>query len=93
MDPRITTPAAVLAQQFSLATRLATMLNDSYAAWQQASGDAKRDLARLNADLVTAYDVVEGADAAPTTQAVTTVAGLEQRWKKLQQAAKTRGGL
>jgi len=93
MDPRITTPAAGLAQQFSLATRLATMLNDSYAAWQQASGDAKRDLARLNADLVTAYDVVEGADAAPTTQAVTTVAGLEQRWKKLQQAAKTRGGL
>jgi hypothetical protein len=93
MDPRITTAAAGLTQQFSLATRLATMMNDSYAAWQHASGDARRDLATFNADLATAYDIVEGADAAPTSQAVTTVAGLERRGKKLLEAAKERGGL
>jgi photosystem II stability/assembly factor-like uncharacterized protein len=93
MDPRITTTAAGLAQQFSLATRLATMMNESYAAWQHATGDARRDLATLNADLTTAYDVIEGADAAPTSQAATTVTALEQRWKKLSGAAKERGGL
>jgi hypothetical protein len=43
--------------------------------------DAKRraDLTTLNGDLATAYDVVEGADRAPTAQAFTTVAGLERR--------------
>ena len=40
-------------------------------------------LTALNNDLATAYDVVEGADRAPTTQAVTAVARLEQRLKAL----------
>ena len=36
-------------------------------------------LVSLNADLATAYDVVEGADRAPTTQALKAVTQLEQR--------------
>jgi hypothetical protein len=36
-------------------------------------------LASLHADLATAYDVVEGADRAPTTQALKAVTQLEQR--------------
>jgi hypothetical protein len=40
-------------------------------------------LTSLNNDLATAYDVVEGADRAPTPQAFKAVAMLEQRLKKL----------
>ncbi len=93
MDPRVSTPPLGLSQQFSLASRLVKMMNESYAAWQQASGGAKRDLATLNTDLATAYDVVEGADAAPTAQATSTVTMLEQRVKTLLNTAKERGGL
>jgi photosystem II stability/assembly factor-like uncharacterized protein len=93
MDPRVSTPPLGLSQQFSLATKLATMMNESYAAWQHASGDAKRALATLNGDLATAYEVVEGADAAPTAQAATTVTALEQRLTTLLSRAKERGGL
>jgi hypothetical protein len=37
----------------------------------------------LNNDLATAYDVVEGADRAPTVQATKAVAALQQRLRKL----------
>ncbi|HWF86973.1 MAG TPA: hypothetical protein VG222_19085, partial [Vicinamibacterales bacterium] len=93
MDPRVSTTPLALSQQFSLANRLVKMMNESYAAWQQASGVAKRNLATLNTDLTTAYDVVEGADAAPTAQASTAVTMLEQRLKTLLSTAKMRGGL
>ena len=45
------------------------------------------DLIALNTDLATAYDVVEGADRAPTTQAVKAVTHLEQRVKALLKGA------
>jgi photosystem II stability/assembly factor-like uncharacterized protein len=93
MDPRVSTTPLGLSQQFSLASRLVSMMNESYAAWQQASGVAKGDLATLNTDLGTACDVVEGADAAPTAQASTAVTMLEQRLKTLLSTAKMRGGL
>jgi len=63
----------------ALAAKLSEMMNRSYTAWQQASGDAKRPLATLNRDLATAYAVIESADAAPTAQAVKSVAALERR--------------
>ncbi len=79
MDPRLTVTPVALSQQFSLATRLVKMMNESYAAWQHAPADARRQFATLNRDLATAYEVIEGADAAPTAQASTSVASLEQR--------------
>jgi hypothetical protein len=79
MDPRVSATPLGLSQQFSLAAKLVEMMNRSYAAWQQASGDVKRQLATLNRDLATAYEVIEGADAAPTAQAAKSMASLEQR--------------
>ncbi|HEY6210410.1 MAG TPA: hypothetical protein VIW28_15220, partial [Gemmatimonadales bacterium] len=38
----------------------------------------RENLSRLNGELVSLYGVVEGADAAPTTQAVAAVGELEQ---------------
>jgi photosystem II stability/assembly factor-like uncharacterized protein len=93
MDPRVATPPIGISQQFSLATKLAGMMNRSFAAWQRASGDAKRQLEKLNEDLATAYEVVEGADAAPTAQATTTVTKLEQRSGQLLGSSNQRGGL
>jgi hypothetical protein len=43
----------------------------------------REDLTSLNHDLATAYDVVEGADRAPTTQAIAAVAHLERRMDAL----------
>jgi hypothetical protein len=40
-------------------------------------------LTRLNADLASTLGVIEGADATPTTQAVSTVAQLERRLRQL----------
>jgi len=79
MDPRVAATPLDLSQQFSLAAKLSEMMNRSYTAWQQASGDAKRPLATLNRDLATAYAVIESADAAPTAQAAKSVAALERR--------------
>jgi hypothetical protein len=83
MDPRAAITAIGLQRQFAVATRIADMMNRSYAALNSTTDplDAKRraDLATLNGDLATAYDVVEGADRAPTTQAFKTVTDLERR--------------
>jgi hypothetical protein len=90
MDPRATITALGLSAQFALATRIATMLNDSFDAYSRIpgtadSGESKRkaDLAALNADLATAYDVVEGSDRVPTSQARQAVIGLERRLRNL----------
>jgi hypothetical protein len=51
---------------------------------QPASRNPQHDaLVSLNNDLATAYDVVAGADRAPTTQAFTAVTVLQQRLRKL----------
>jgi hypothetical protein len=97
MDPRVKTPLLGLSQQFALATTLATMMNQSHVALERARrgrepavggqqsslSSLERDLTALNGDLVTAYDVVEGADAGPTTQAVRAVAKLQRRLAQL----------
>jgi hypothetical protein len=41
-------------------------------------GGPAQNLAKLNADLATLLDIVEGADAEPTTQTVAATAALEQ---------------
>ncbi|HMF94651.1 MAG TPA: hypothetical protein VKE96_10165 [Vicinamibacterales bacterium] len=92
MDPRATITALGLTQQFALATKLADLMNQTFAAigrqttsggQQPAPGRSDTDLEALNTDLATAYDVVEGADRAPTLQATKTVAALEQRVRRL----------
>ena len=95
MDPRATITPLGLTQQFTLATKVVDMMNKSFAAISRANQalspqpsapgaqppapDPASDLIALNNDLATAYDVVEGADRAPTTQATKVVAHLEQR--------------
>jgi photosystem II stability/assembly factor-like uncharacterized protein len=95
MDPRASITQAGLTRQFTLATRIAGMMDRTFAAIS-ASAPSDRstdppsptrtrrsDLIALNNDLATAYDVVEGADRAPTSQASTAVARLEQRMNAL----------
>jgi len=87
MDPRATITPLGLTQQFTLGTKLAEMMNKTFAALSAISAPDPQsvrpnpyaDLVSLNTDLATAYDVVEGADRAPTTQAFKAVAHLEQR--------------
>jgi photosystem II stability/assembly factor-like uncharacterized protein len=85
MDPRATVTALGLSRQFTLAARIADLMNRSFAAYRAAAGDTDRaqQLRALNVDLATAYDVIEGADRAPTTQAVRAVAKLERRARTL----------
>ncbi len=105
MDPRVKTSPLGLAQQFRLATRLTDMMHSDSEGLQQvraarrqtglsASTDPlaalDRDLTALNNNLVTVYDLIEGADARPTLQAAKTVVELEHtltlllaRWAQL----------
>jgi hypothetical protein len=93
MDPRATITPLGLARQFALATTIAGMMNRSYAEISRVSAvDGSQPASRgpqhdavvaLNNDLATAYDVVEGADRAPTTQAFKAVTALQQRLRKL----------
>ena len=77
MDPRASITAAGLARQFTLATKIADLMNRTYAAARTPEIDA------LNADLATAYDAVEGADRVPTVQAAKTAAALDARVRRL----------
>jgi len=80
LDPRVKMTPIGLREQYTAASRLVDAMNRSYAAWQRAKGTpAESDLAKLNADAATVYDVVEGADAAPTAVAMRAVADLEKR--------------
>jgi len=86
MDPRASITPLGMQQQFTLATKIADMLNRTYSAInpQSAARSPQYDaLVSLNGDLATAYDVVEAADRAPTTQAVRAVAELQKRFVKL----------
>jgi hypothetical protein len=94
MDPRVKTPPLGLSQQFDLAAKLAALMNRCYTALESARrgrdpavanqpSSLERDLTALTSDLVTAYAIVEGADAAPTTQAVNAVVKLQQRLARL----------
>ena len=63
MDPRVKTPPAVLRQQFTLSKRL----SDAIDAVTKANGP---DMAPVRAALLNAYNLLQGADVAPTSQAI-----------------------
>jgi len=69
MDPRVKTSAANLQRQFDLAMEVTDLMSRAKSPEQ----------ARLNSDLARVLEVIEGADAAPTQQAVATVAELRER--------------
>ena len=74
MDPRVKTPAAALAQQRALARRLADGMNRAAAAQRAAPDDSStRAVARAADDLLALYEIVLGADVAPTAQTATAV--------------------
>jgi photosystem II stability/assembly factor-like uncharacterized protein len=88
MDPRVRTPALGLSQQHTLANKIVDLMNQSYDAGQNAeqSGQASADdLKAINEGLSTTLDVVEGADRAPTSQAVKAVVELQRRLRATQQ--------
>ncbi len=69
MDPRVTTPPAALQQQFTLSKRLSDAMDAIGKALAAGGGDAA-NLRRINAALLGAYNLIQDADVAPTTQAV-----------------------
>jgi len=82
MDPRASITPIGLAQQFRLATNVAAMMNRSFAAIHRTPAppaSRRSALESLNGDLATAYDVIEGADRAPTAQAARAVLRLQRR--------------
>ncbi|HEV8264955.1 MAG TPA: hypothetical protein VGQ06_08375 [Gemmatimonadales bacterium] len=93
MDPRVRTPAAGLAQQFAYASRLTAAMRRQHEAMravralrarlkapldQEATGVVD-SLARLGGQLTGLLDLIDGVDAAPTTQAAAAVRTLEAR--------------
>jgi photosystem II stability/assembly factor-like uncharacterized protein len=118
MDPRVSTTAAGLALQLTLALRVVGAVREDSVALSQVRaararlaaapgrsdsldrevarletgrGSSERGLARLAEDLAGLYDVIEGTDAAPTTQARNALARAERelvnalvRWRTLQ---------
>ncbi|HEX3670930.1 MAG TPA: hypothetical protein VHT92_04405 [Candidatus Cybelea sp.] len=81
MDPRVTISAAALREQYRVASELASLMDRSYAAASaaKAAGDQKRVAAssRINAQATALLDIVDGADAPPTAQALEAVRALE----------------
>jgi len=88
MDPRITLSPGALREQYALATRLCSVMNDSFRerAAAAASGFSKQAAAydALNSDAGVLLDTIDGADAAPTRQADRAVGELEARRRALQ---------
>ena len=76
MDPRVKTPLTGLQEQFRLATKITSMMHQS----MQSPTD---DLKKLNEQLGRVLNVIEGADATPTTQAEATVTDLERKLNQL----------
>jgi hypothetical protein len=66
MDPRVKTTPAALLQQFTLSKRL----SDAIGGLADAGGAASPDAAALSRNLLNAYNLIQAADVAPTTQAV-----------------------
>ncbi len=69
MDPRVKTPPAALLQQFTLSRRLSDAMDGIGKALAAGNGDAAA-LRRINAALLSAYNLIQDADVTPTTQAV-----------------------
>jgi len=88
MDPRIKTPMPGLEEQLALSLRLSDLMEQDYDALlqvRQSNGpvELKNSLEKLNRDLAHVYEVIQGSDNAPTTQAKAAVADLEGQWKQL----------
>ncbi|HET6275122.1 MAG TPA: hypothetical protein VFE16_04190 [Candidatus Cybelea sp.] len=81
MDPRVTISPAALQQQYNVANSLAALMDRSYsrATSAKAAGNAKSAAAfgRLNAEAAALLDIVDGADAPPTQQALEAVRSIE----------------
>ncbi|MBV8809448.1 MAG: glycoside hydrolase, partial [Acidobacteriaceae bacterium] len=91
MDPRIKTPGSGLEQQLSLSLELTKLMGDDFdalsrerAANPAARSDLQANLTRLNAELSQVFEIIQGSDNAPTTQAVAAVRELETRWAQMQ---------
>ena len=82
MDPRVHLPAATLRAQFALATRIVSLMNESYRLMQQATASKDTKNAQRysgdNGTLASLLDVVESADAAPTPQTALAVDAVER---------------
>jgi len=111
MDPRVRTTAVALARQFAVAGRLAASMRRNYDALQamhalraqiraplaDSLAALERPLLRLNGDLAGLLDLIDGVDAAPTTQAARAVTTLEGklaellgRWNAIRRRAEPR---
>ena len=86
MDPRVKTPAPVLLQQFTLSKKLSDAM-DAVGKAVQAGGD-RDSLARVNSQLLNAYNLIQKADVAPTTQAVRAAAGALESFQRVMAAGK-----
>ncbi len=88
MDPRVKTSKSGLEQQLSLSLRLADMMSEAYEALSNAgtsptSPGLNNSLQRLNRELTRVFEVIQGSDNAPTTQAVAATHELERQWKQV----------
>jgi len=82
MDPRVRTSGAALLRQFMLGSRIANLMDRSYAAMERANANknmaAVRRFRDLNVRLGALLEVVEGADADPTLQARRALDSIEE---------------
>jgi photosystem II stability/assembly factor-like uncharacterized protein len=82
MDPRVSISAAALERQYALAHQITTMIERTFQAAESAkkAGDAKAaaSFSTLNEQLGFLLETVDGADAAPTRQAVQAVQQVQQ---------------
>ena len=77
MDPRVTAPASAIAVQYELASRIAAAMNRTYAlASRTKDAPTAARYTALNGGLARMLDLVEGADAAPTANLVSTAGAL-----------------
>jgi hypothetical protein len=77
MDPRVTTSAAALHDQYALAEKIADEMNRTFARASQAKDAASAARLRTaNGELARYLDLVEGADAEPTVNLHSTVGSL-----------------
>jgi photosystem II stability/assembly factor-like uncharacterized protein len=89
MDPRVKTPAEGLQQQLALSLKLTEMMNRSYDSLMQVraavgkSSDAESKWSALHRDAAQVFEVVQGSDNAPTSQAAAAVTELEKRFDQL----------
>jgi photosystem II stability/assembly factor-like uncharacterized protein len=76
MDPRVKTPVAGLKTQFDLSMKVAAMMRRTF------DGPMTAGRERLNTQLGTLLNVLQGTDAMPTTQAIAAVSDIEATFEK-----------